>query len=328
MAIRSVKNQYRGINAHLHSTWQAVGGWSEFHTGYIMNLFYALKPLLLPMGYTIAVESSLQIRRVDLPDQPEYRESDLTIYDVDSMRPLRSVISRSAGSLNELVLPISEVLLAPPQSEKEYNALKVYDVRSSHGIPLIWFELLSPANKPGGRDARDYFDKRAKIIEAGIVFVEIDYLHESPPTIRSLPRYRASDQQHDLEPHPYYILIVDPRPKPMQGIVRVIGFDVDQPIPSATIALNTEHTLTINFDKPYHKTLEDALYGLELVNYAEFPQRFDRYRAADQGRIAARMLAVLEAARDGGDLENAPLPVKELALLEALQKIETLKKLL
>ena len=49
--LRSVRNQYPGVNAHLHSYWQGRGGWSRFHTNHIADLLRALRPLLLPRGY-------------------------------------------------------------------------------------------------------------------------------------------------------------------------------------------------------------------------------------------------------------------------------------
>jgi hypothetical protein len=69
VAIQSIRNQYPGINAHLHSYWQAESGWPEFHSRYLIHLTDTLKPLLLKMGYTAAIESSLQIRRVDWPGE-------------------------------------------------------------------------------------------------------------------------------------------------------------------------------------------------------------------------------------------------------------------
>lgn len=54
--VRSTKNQYIGINAHLHSLWQAEGGWDEFHAAHIIYLANSLKVPLLPRGYT-AIEA-------------------------------------------------------------------------------------------------------------------------------------------------------------------------------------------------------------------------------------------------------------------------------
>jgi hypothetical protein len=52
---------------------------------------------------------------------------------------------------------------------------------------------------------------------------------------------------------------------------------------------------------------------------------FDRYSEADQTRIAARMVAVLEAINNGLDLETAPFSVKNVTLPDALAQIEALK---
>ena len=71
----AVKNQYLGINAHLHSFWQKMGGWKEFHTSHIVDLTRILKNDLLPLGYTAGIEDSLQIRREGSDDG--YPESDI-----------------------------------------------------------------------------------------------------------------------------------------------------------------------------------------------------------------------------------------------------------
>jgi hypothetical protein len=63
------------------------------------------------------------------------------------------------------------------------------------------------------------------------------------------------------------------------------------------------------------------VYGLESVDYRQLPPHFDRYSPADQARIAARMVAVLRAARAGADLEAAPLPVEDIPLEMALAEI-------
>jgi hypothetical protein len=71
----------------------------------------------------------------------------------------------------------------------------------------------------------------------------------------------------------------------------------------------------------YQRTFEEALYGYDLV-YSELPPNFERYSPADQQRIAARMLAVLEAQRNGIDLETGPFAVQEIVLEEALGRIK------
>ncbi len=327
MAVHSIKNQYMGINAHLHSLWQAQGGWAEFHTRHIVHLADALKAVLLPMGYTAALEPSLQIRRIDSPQPSEYPESDVSIYDLDPQRPRRPVTASPVGTMGELVFSITDTLLENKISEKTYTSIGIYEVvprRAERGEAVAWIELLSPSNKPGGRDVRDYFNKRIKIIESGLVFIELDYLHESAPTLRDLPDYHAKkDHLSESAAHPYRILIVDPRPNIIEGVVRVKEFDVDEIIPRMNIALNGNDVLEFDFAAPYHKTLTDALYGLEWSDYSEFPVHFDHYREADQTRIANRMLSVIEAAIEGQNLEGELPQVGNLSLDAALTKLET-----
>lgn len=172
--VRSVINQYPGVNAHLHSYWQGERGWNNFHNPHIAQLTAALKARLLPMGYTFEVEDSLQVRRAD--EYTCHPKSDLTIYDLD---PARSgQLSRQSADLTGLVLPLVIVLERNPISEKPYRALSVS--KRGDSKPVAWIELLSPSNKRPGDDADTYVRKRHDLLDGGIVFVEIDYLHAPP----------------------------------------------------------------------------------------------------------------------------------------------------
>jgi Protein of unknown function (DUF4058) len=280
--VHTIKNQYRGINAHLHSYWQHEGGWDSFHSSHIVYLTSALKSKLLPMGYTAEVEQSLQIRRYDEP----------------------------AGKPESDVIDIEEEL-AP------YRAIGIYEYTANprdRGEPVGWIELLSPSNKPGGQDAPSYRTKRYKILQSGIVFVELDYLDESPPTFGRMASKKA-----------YRIVVIDPRPAFLEGLVYPIEFDVDEPIPTIEIPLNADDIVKFDFNSPYQRTFEELFYGIELVDYQQLPINFDRYSPDNQTRIAARLLAVLKAVRNGVDLDkDVPLPVEEIALEDALAQLKTL----
>lgn len=323
MVVHSVKNQYPGINAHLHSYWQAVGGWSEFHTNHLTDLMRALRPILLPLGYDAGLERSLQIRRIDDQGDVQYPQSDVTVYDLNPA-PIRRSTPQPAGTA-ERVMAIPDALYGEPLSQRTYSAIKIYEIvpsRTNPGEPVVWIELLSPSNKPGGRDAQEYFDERLAIIENGIAFVEIDYLHEAPSTLRGLPRYRVRrGQEAEQGARAYRILLIDPHPDLQHGIVRVTEFDVDAPIPTIRIPLSGDDSLEFDFGAPYQKTLTETLYSLSLADYSQLLQNFERYSPADQTRIARRMLAVLQAARDGIDLESGPFPIEELELDDALHHI-------
>ena len=319
--LRSVKNQYRGIKAHAHSYWQADGGWDSFHSNHITFLTSALKAKLLPMGYTAESQQSLQIRRLGEPaGKPE---SDVTIYDTDPARPLRPY-QQPSGTSYQVVLNMPEAIsleaeLAPYQSIAIYQ----FEASKSHrGDPVAWIELLSLSNKPGGQDAAYYRDKRYKLLQSGIVFVELDYLHESAPTFDRIARYDRG-QRSDTDAHPYRIMVADPRPEFVEGKVYPYQFDVDREIPTVDIPLNAGVVLTFDFNAPYKKTYAEMLYGLEWVDYSALPLNFERYSRDDQVRILARMLVVMDAARQEFDLEAIDiLPTEAIPLDEALRQLK------
>ncbi|MBN1287320.1 MAG: DUF4058 family protein [Anaerolineae bacterium] len=316
--VRSVKNQYRGVNAHLQSYLQGEGDWPDFHTTHIVHLAGEMKTQLLPMGYTAAVQQSLQIRRHDQP--PRYPESDITVYDTEPYHR-RTMPSQRPASTAELVLSVPAVLQITEEEMKQYRAIVLYEIvpgSNRRGEAVAWIELLSPSNKPGGQDAQRYRVKRENLLQTGLVFVEIDYLHESPPAFGGVADYTAGEPGA----HPYRIMITDPRPVLWDGQAYVRQFDVDEPIPALTIPLSAGDEFEFDFDLPYHKTFETMVYGND-VNYCALPPDFDTYSEADRARIVRRMLAVLEAAARGEDLERGGFAVDEtVSLAEALARLE------
>lgn len=315
MPIRSLYNQYHGINPHLHSQWQAEEGWQEFHTAHLSDLNKLLKRELRPLGYTSSLEPSVQIRRNGEISKPE---ADVGIFDTDPIRPLyrpKSLIS-SETIAAEAILPIPEWIYEEnPISEKNYQAVAIYEwiaKDNQKGELVAWIELLSPSNKKPRSDGKLYLSKREKLLRHQIVFIELDYLHESPPTF---PRLTVYPEQ--LGSHPYRIAVMDPRPdfSHSQGYVR--EFDVDDPIPTMIIPLNGEDQFTFDFGIPYRKTYEEMLYGLESVDYHTLPIHFQRYSPADQARILGRLLAVIEAEQQGQTLPQTPLPRLEVTDLMA-----------
>jgi hypothetical protein len=134
-----------------------------------------------------------------------------------------------------------------------------------------------------GQDSIYYGEKRLKLLQSGLVFVEIDYLHETPPTFPRLPNYSLWGRMPQPQPgaHAYRILVVDPRPTLQEGISAAYQFDVDDPIPVVTIPLNAGDKLDFDFNAPYQKTYEEMLYGLQPVDYSSLPLRFDSYSRDD-----------------------------------------------
>ncbi|MFN8421213.1 MAG: DUF4058 family protein [Anaerolineae bacterium] len=314
MPVHSIKNQYRGINAHLHSYYQAEGGWAEFHVAHIVSISTALKAALFPLGYTVGIQSSLQIRRLFEDDR--HPESDVLIYDLDSER------ARQSASL--LAVPqaatLSAIKLLHPLSEKPYQAVTIHrrDTSSStRGEAIVWIELLSPSNKGKGHDAQVYREKRQELLESGITFMEIDYLNETPSTFHGIDQLPA---------HTYRIYVIQPLPGIEDGIAYTYGFNADDPISPVVIPLSGQDRLEFDFYIPYTRAYEDALLGLEFVDYAELPLHFDRYTLEDQARIVNRMIAVLEAAQRSDDLNaGTPFSTGDLPLAAALEKLKMLQ---
>jgi hypothetical protein len=317
--VRTHKNQYRGINAHLHSLWQAESGWAGFHTVHIGDLYREVSNLLEPLNYIAEIEDSLQIRRI--PGLTVRPRSDLLVYDTD---PLRFRAPKQTQAVAVPRVPALDLLAEDEVSDKQHQAIVIYELsedQAKRGEPVVWIEVLSPTNKAGD-DADVYHRKRMDVLLAGLVFVEIDYLHETRPTFAALPTYLANITNPPFSSHPYRITLVDPRPNLEKGWGQVFGFAVDEPIPSVNIPLHGDDSITLDFGLVYTNSIEAGTFT-KKVNYAALPVHFDRYSPADQARIARRMLAVLAAAET--ECSNPPLPVQEaLTLEEALGQIAAL----
>lgn len=312
--VRSIKNQYCGVNAHLHSLWQATGTWNRFHNYFISKLMEMLKAKLLPMGYTVEIEESLQVRRIG--DVGSLRpRPDLLVIDT---LPERDNLTASLIRGQTMLLEELEV----EDEEHPYTAAVIYELTSdsSDGEAVARMELLSPTNKGNSRHVYTHEAKRRLLLERGLVLVEIDFLHETPPTFERLPDY----SQGETGSHPYRILVIDPRPEYDEARVYLHEFDVDMPLPPVDVPLNQGDVVEIDSDKLYSKVFEDGLCGHNL-DYSQLPLHFERYSEADQARIANRILAVIEAAQEGRDLEATSLPVGTLSLEAALEQIAVIK---
>jgi hypothetical protein len=113
--------------------------------------------------------------------------------------------------------------------------------------------------------------------------VEIDYLHETPPVLPTLPSY----PKHIVRAFPYRIIVSNPHPNYAQGVAQIYGFGVDEPIPVISIPLDGEDTLTFDCGIPYKRTIASRRTFQEAMDYSQPPRHFERYDAEDQERILA-----------------------------------------
>jgi hypothetical protein len=289
--LKTILNQFLGINPLLHSQLQAEGGWDNFHVNHISDLTRFLQRDLRSMGYLAQAEQSLQIRR---------REN--------SLHHPSTYVTQGGG----LALSVPELLELDEEDLATYRAIGIYQKASNdtRGDAVAWLELLSPANKPGGRHFAAYREKRTALLQAGLVFIELDYLHHQAPTIAVpvYPEHAASSC--------YRILIIDPRPDWLNGAGLVYPIHVDEPLPTLNIPLNAEDVIQFDFDAPYQQTYEGLFFGDE-IDYATLPQMWEHYSTDDQARILSRLLAL----RNGGAVtQRPPISIKPLSLTEAQQR--------
>lgn len=296
MAIKSRRNEYLGVNAHLHSYFQnhpdGKGDWESFYTLYIADLARAINRIL-PPGYLVLPERSMQIREYDtdtgarLIKRPK---PDIAVYDLD---PARQPANPPGAAVATRTHTVSETL--DDDEDIYYPAVVIYELQedASGRVPVTHLELLAPTNKvEPGRTV--YLDKRKTVLRTGINLVEIDYLHQTEPVVRVIPSYPR--QQPDATA--YTILVSQPRRDAEGGgPVTTYGFGVDIPIPTIDIPLARGETIPVNFGAVYHDTLNSLAAFSEPVDYAALPERFDSYHPADQERIRRRMAAVAEAVR-------------------------------
>lgn len=312
MAIYSRTSQYLGINAHLHNSLQnEFDAWGMFHGYHISHLFDAIEAAL-PPGYIVQQEKGLQIREFH-PDTGEpiavhKRRPDLAIYETPFPTAQTTTTSPVAAAPT---LTLTAMVALEDNPKLHYQAVVVRELLADNkiGKAITWIELLSPTNKPHGSGFFQYRDKQAAVLRAGITFVEIDYLHQTPPVILRLPSYP------DGEPgaFPYMIIVTNPRPSLMEGILNVYGINVDEALPVVEIPLAGEDAFPLDFGAAYNRTFSGASAYSVRVDYEQLPARFDTYNETDQARIQARMAAVAQAIERGVALEEGPFPLGESA---------------
>jgi hypothetical protein len=286
MAIRSNRNLYPGINAHLNSFLQSEGGgWESFHAHHIVDIATILDKHL-PPNYYAAAEKSLQISQVSFAETiTRQNRPDVAIYQLSEQQTYQASSSVAAAPI--ATLPLIETL---EDEEETITSVVIYEIEDGKipGKAVTRIELLSPANKPGQGYYRQYMSKRTQALRSGLFMAEIDYLHESRPIIPTLPSYANGDE----DAYPYLILVSNPHPKPEDGHIDIYGTKVDELLPIINIPLADAETVPLDLGAAYNQTFENARMLQVIVDYALLPERFERYTAEDQTRIQERMKVI------------------------------------
>lgn len=280
-----MNNPFPGINPHLNSLLQTPGTdeqpslWFAFHSAHVNHVADHLN-MHLPPNYTAYSEQSLQIVGVTWA-------GDLT---VNCPQPVFSIFRQQPSAIGSSemaeIQPTWEATVAEliePVKHLPSVVIREASHQSSLGTTVTRIELLSPSNKPGGRDASIYQNKRIETIQTGVPLVEIDYLHESHSPIYQLPAY-----PHEANAYPYWIIVTDPRPNWEEGKAKAYGFGIQEPLPCIPIPLAERESITIDFNPIYQQTFVSRRYA-NLLNYGQSPARMDTYRTEDQAYIQQRM---------------------------------------
>lgn len=283
MVIYTRENQYNGINSHLHSYFQAHGGWSSFHTNFITALARDLNTNL-PQGFVVDIEQSLQIREIhpDTGERLRRPEPDLTIY--------RAATSTSSTGPSQAVATLSQPIPDTLDLSEDlyYSSVLIYRIEEDEtlGTAVTRMELLSPTNKQG-EGYMQYREKRYAALKSGVALVEIDFLHETPAVVKGLPRYPS-----ETNSYAYNITVSNPSPSLEDGRADTYAFGVDVAIPVVAIPLGQHDQLDVDFDGIYQDVYASLAAYSRRVDYEQLPAHFERYSAADQARIRRRMAAI------------------------------------
>jgi hypothetical protein len=316
MAIKSRYNLYQGINAHFQSLAQAESdGWGSFHSTHITHLMEAIHDAL-PPGYLVAAEKSLQIRYIDpgLGEMFTLRpKPDLTIFQYDpSAKPLGKGQDVALAEANPISL--KPMLLARVSKKEAIRAVVIYQIQGEgEPRPVLRLELLSPSNKQG-KALDEYLEKREAGLQAGVILVEVDYLHHSDTILsdmyQGLPNYAVGEKNA----RPFNIAISDPH----QGRTEHYGCSVDEALLPIRLPLLGKDSLLLDFLAVYTHTYQRNTWFSHQVDYAQEPPMFSAYQQSDQLRIFARMYSIIHQARAGQTL-NGPPPLIEWPLLNRWQ---------
>ena len=285
MSIYLPNNPYRGVNAHLHSKFQNPGDspsmWPAFHASHIAHLADTLNTVL-PDTYRATTEQSLQIQTGPESVRPR---PDVLVYDRVG-RP-EGIERVTASATATLALTLEQALYEP----EDVHAILIYyqpDLRAHDdlGQPVARFELLSPSNKDVGAHRGAYINNRYLALKAGLVLVEIDYLHESPSPVRGVPPYPQGEGSF-----PYSIILSDPYLPPGAKSVLVHGFGMDEQIPTLDIPLVGADSVRLEFGAVYQYTFRAGRWG-QTVDYQQEPRHIESYHADDQRQIRERMAII------------------------------------
>ncbi len=126
------ENPYPGVNAHLNSVLQANedGDWEMFHAAYINDLARQIDAIL-PPGYVVGMEKSLQVREYHPEGEDEIALRSAVIYDIRTQDKRQPVVRI------ELLSPTNK-----PPGDGFIQYAEKRDTTLFQRLPLVEIDLL------------------------------------------------------------------------------------------------------------------------------------------------------------------------------------------
>jgi len=241
------QNPFMGINPLLHEILLTDTGWKAFHNLFLGECYKAIQARLINTPYIADLEDTLKIQHLGETFQRYY--PDLLISTKDFSDLNRSIAPQG------MTMTISDVLTFD-DSEPEPMMLVI---SKTGGDPITVIELLSPSNKLPFRDYYQYRSKREMILSAGIAFVEFDFIHNQPPTLRY-----ADYSKSEKRASPFHVTVLIPTPNIEIGVAQAFHFGILDFLPTVSIPLLNSDVVTLDLDAIYQKLFVDAFFALRI----------------------------------------------------------------
>jgi hypothetical protein len=214
--------------------------WGDFHSRINGAICEELNPRL-PKRYIALTD--LFIRRVETSTLDETILGKLDVF-------LSDRHGRSQSGTAVVAAPAPHISVLPGVVVKQHF-VKIIDNRGRRIVTVI--ELLSPANKSGGKDSEVYRFKRNEYIGGSINLVEIDLLRRG----QRPPVGEPSPPQSD-----YVIAVHDGQDRGRFGIW---PFSVREPIPIVPVPLDPDEAfVTLDLRKCLDRVYDGGRYGDQL----------------------------------------------------------------
>ncbi|PJF30151.1 MAG: hypothetical protein CUN52_04710 [Phototrophicales bacterium] len=266
------QNPFAGINPLLHEILLTQDRWQEFHQVFLTQCLMILRQKLADTHYTVSLEQTVKIQSM-YENMARYRPDWL-------IKIKKSDLPIPASSPNRATATLAIVDIMD-LDDPEPEPLSLVIRKSEDDLPVAWIELLSPSNKLPFDGYYQYRLKRQVIVEAGIVFIELDFIHNQSPTFRYLDYSKG-----EIDAYPFHIAVLIPNPGIETGVAHVEHFHLMQKIPTLRIPLLGDDTVALNLNDVYQDIYARGAYAKEIAR--KMPLLIT-YHPADREKILAHL---------------------------------------